>query len=153
MLYQQNLLTLYPWNNLSDKIKCSEWCKSQKWWPHTILCLMQIGISRNFGVDVFADIGKFWTICLKNCRKANESLKNSNINVIIASVCQHTSIYFRKQDDSYFRTGVVSVVPLRCNSAIFNKITKYSPDSSSQSPRTKCIVSQSIPVSQAKYLW
>ena len=26
-----------------------------------------------------------------------------------------SSIYFRKQDDSYFRTGVVSPVPLRCN--------------------------------------
>ena len=35
----------------------------------------------------------------------------------------------------------------------FNKITKYSPDSSSQSPWIRCIVSQSIHVSQAKYSW
>ena len=33
-------------------------------------------------------------------------------------------------------------VPLRSNKTIFNKITKCSPDSSSQSPWTDCIVSQ-----------
>ena len=39
------------------------------------------------------------------------------------------SIYFRKQDDLYFRTGFASQVPLSCNWAIFNKISKRSPDS------------------------
>ena len=42
----------------------------------------------------------------------------------------------------YFGTGFVSQVPLSCKRAIFNKITKRSPDSSSQSPSTNMYRSQ-----------
>ena len=37
------------------------------------------------------------------------------------------SIYFRKQDDSYFRTGLGSCVTISSNQAIFYKIVKRSP--------------------------
>ena len=37
------------------------------------------------------------------------------------------SIYFRKQDDSYFRTGLGSSVTISSNQAIFYKIVKRSP--------------------------
>ena len=51
-------------------------------------------------------------------------------------------IHFRKQDDPYFRNGFVSRVLLSCNWAIFNKITKRSPDSNSQSLSSNMYCSQ-----------
>ena len=33
----------------------------------------------------------------------------------LVKIEKETSIYFQKQDDSYFRIGLVSQVPLRCN--------------------------------------
>ena len=59
---------------------------------------------------------------------------NSNNNNINNNNDNSKLIYFRKQDDSVFKIGIVSRVPLSCNEAIFNKITKCSPDNISQSP-------------------
>ena len=62
------------------------------------------------------------------------------------------SIYFRKQDNSYFRVGVVSLVLLRCSLAIFNKITKRS--TVVLSPlELNVSFHKSIPVLLAKYSW
>ena len=64
---------------------------------------------------------------------------------------ENKSIYFWKQDDLYFGTAFASQVPLSCNWAIFNKITKRSPDSSSQFPLNLMYRSQKSSCSQAKY--
>ena len=69
------------------------------------------------------------------------------------SVQLSRSIYFWKQDNSYFGTGCASQVSLSCDWAIFNKITKRSPDSNSQSPSSNTYRSQKSSSSQAKYSW
>ena len=69
------------------------------------------------------------------------------------SVHLSRSIYFWKQDNSHFGIGFDSQVLLSCDWAIFNKITKRSPDSNSQSPSSNTYRSQKSSSSLAEYSW
>ena len=97
---------------------------------------------------------RYFNQCLSNFSQTFAS--NSDSIFFAQSVLQQKnlkSIYFRKQVDSYLGNGFVFQVPLSCNRAIFNIITKRSPDSSSQSPSTNMYRSQKSSSSQAKYFW